>query len=147
MIDAAISKVRAIPQAKSLKHVVRKVSERRPVFVVTYDTRLPSISAIQPKHWRAMVATDQNIAEVFPEPPITAFRRQKNIGEYLIRAKVPVSKSRAKRDIKGMTKCNKPTSQGEKVKSDTFTWKITLNSFLIVSQFIVYPACSGELDL
>ena len=55
------------------------------------------------KHWRAMVAMDPYIYKVFPEPPLTAFRRQKNIGEYLIRAKVPPPKSRSKREIKGMT--------------------------------------------
>ena len=131
MIDAAISKARAVPREKALKHVVRKVSDRRPVFVVAYDPRLPSIPAIQHKHWRAMVSTDQYIAEVFPEPPLTAFRRQKNIGEYLIRAKVPPAKSRSKREMKGMTKCNKPCQacpfimEGKEVKSDKFTWKIT----------------------
>ena len=62
MIDAAISKARAVPGAKALKHVVRKVSDRRPVFMVTYDPTLPSIPAIQHKHWRAMVATDQYVA-------------------------------------------------------------------------------------
>ena len=113
MIDGAISKARAVPRAKALQHVVRKVSERRPVFLVTYDPRLPSIPAIQHKHWRAMVATDQYIAEVFPEPPLTAFRRHKNIGEYFIRAKVPPPKSRSKREIKGMTKCNKPCQASE----------------------------------
>jgi hypothetical protein len=55
-----------------------------------------------------MVATDQYEAEVFPEPPLKAFRRQKTIGEYLIRAKVPPSKSRSKRELTGMTKCNNP---------------------------------------
>jgi hypothetical protein len=63
-----------------------------------------------------MVATDKYIAEVFPEPPL--------IGEYLIRAKVPTHKSRSKREIKGMTKCNKPCHacpfimEGKEGKSD-----------------------------
>ena len=78
-----------------------------------------------------MVAMDQYVAEVFPEPPLAAFRRQTNIGEYLIRAKVPPSKSRSKREIKGMTKSYKPCQacslimEGKEVKSDNFTWKIT----------------------
>ena len=48
-----------------------------------------SIPAIQQKYWRAMVATDQYIAEVFPEPLLTAFRRWKSVGEYLKRKKLP----------------------------------------------------------
>ena len=35
MIDAAIYKARTVPRAKALKHVVQKVSDRRPIFVVT----------------------------------------------------------------------------------------------------------------
>ena len=59
----------------------QKVSDMRPVFVVTYD---PSISAIQHKHWRAMIDTDQYTAEVFPEP-------ENNIGEYLIKMQQAMS--------------------------------------------------------
>ena len=44
MKDAAISKVRAVQQAKALKLVVRRVSDRRPVFLVTYGPRLFSIN-------------------------------------------------------------------------------------------------------
>jgi hypothetical protein len=119
------------PPSKSIKTCCPKSVRQETCFVVTYDPRLPSIPAIQHKHWRALVATNQYVAEVFPEPPLTAFRRQTNIGEYLIRAKVPPSKSRSKRELKGMTKCNKPCHacpfimEGKEVKSDNFTWKIT----------------------
>ena len=54
------------------------------------------------------VATNQYIAGVFPEPTLTASRRQKIIGEYLIMRKIPKPVSRSKRYIKGMTKYNKP---------------------------------------
>ena len=57
MIDAAISKARAVPRAKALKNVVRKVSDRRPVLwsPTTVDPRLPSFQAIHHKHWRDIV--------------------------------------------------------------------------------------------
>ena len=121
MIDAAISKARAVPREKALKHVVQKVSDRRPVFVVTYDPRLPSIPAIQ-----------------------------HNIGEYLIRAKVPPPKSRSKREIKGMTKCNKPCQacpfimEGKEVKSDNFTWKITQSMNCETENCIYMIECNKE---
>ena len=69
-----------------------------------------------------MVASDQCTAQVFPEPPLTAFRRQKNIGEYLIRGKVPQPISRSKRDIKRNYKMQQVMSR---VETDNFTWKIT----------------------
>ena len=43
LIDAAIEKARAIPRAEALKKVNPEKQSKRPVFVVTYDPRLPSI--------------------------------------------------------------------------------------------------------
>ena len=39
MINSAIEKARKIPRFKALKEKVQNLSERRPVFVVTYDPR------------------------------------------------------------------------------------------------------------
>ena len=87
MIISAIEKAKKNPRFKALKEKVQNLSERRPVFVVTYNPRLPNIPAIQRKHWRAMVGMDQYMSEVFPEPHLTAFKRPNNIKEYLVRAK------------------------------------------------------------
>ena len=47
------------------------------------------------------------MAEVFKNPPLTAFRRQPNIRSHLVRATVARNKERyPKRDLKGMKKCN-----------------------------------------
>ena len=131
MINSAIEKARKIPRFKALKEKVQNLSERRPVFVVTYDPRLPNIPAIQRKHWRAMVGMDQYMSEVFPEPPLTAFKRPKNIKEYLVRAKLPGLNNRPKRKVNGMSKCNKPCQacsyilEGKEVKVNyKSTWKI-----------------------
>ena len=37
MIDAAISRARAMPRAQAIKYVVQQQTNRRPVFVVTFD--------------------------------------------------------------------------------------------------------------
>ena len=42
----------------------------------------------QGKVWRTMVHKNSYLAEVFTKPPLSAYRRQPNIGNYLIRAKV-----------------------------------------------------------
>ena len=59
-------------------------------------------------YWRAMVNMDPYMLEVYPEPPLTAYKRQKNIKDYIIRSKVPHPSQRLKRIMKGMTKCNTP---------------------------------------
>ena len=77
LVTSAIEKARAVPREKALRRVIRKKQKRQkgPVFAVKYDPRLPSISNLQAKHWRSMAFQDSYMKEVFPEPPLTAFKR------------------------------------------------------------------------
>ena len=88
-LKAAIERARRIPRHIALRRVARRQTEKRPVFALTYDPRLPAIQSIQAKHWRSMVSQDPYLSEVFSQPPLTAYKRQKNIRDHLIRAKVP----------------------------------------------------------
>ena len=97
MIIAATDRARAIPRHVALRRVNRKQTDRRPVFALTYDPRLPSIQSMQAKH-----------CEVFAQPPLTAYRRQRNIRDHLIRAKVPSDpKLHPERRQRGMKKCGR----------------------------------------
>ena len=97
------------PELKLYKNVLRKKTTQRSVFVITYDPRLPSISAIQAKNWRTMASKDSYMAEVFKKTSLTAYRRQPNLRNWLIRAKVP-NGTNLKRKLKGMTKCGRGCS-------------------------------------
>ena len=105
IINNAIDRARNIPRLKALEKVVRNKTTDRPVFVIHYDPRLPSVNNIIKKHYRSMIE-DPKMKEVFPDPPLIAYRRQKNIRQYLIRAKVPPDVRRPKRKLPGMKKCN-----------------------------------------
>ena len=95
VIDGAIAKARAIPRLKALRRVPRQHTTSRSTFVVAHDPRLPSISNITNKHWRAMVNQDDVLGSVFPEPPLVSYSRQKLIRDTLIRAKVaPLKRQR-----------------------------------------------------
>ena len=94
LVDYALDKVKKIPRLAALKQTNKQNQTRRPVFAVTYDPRLPSISSLQAKHWRSMVGRNQHLKEVFPSPPLTAFRRQPNLRSFLIRASLPQSNNR-----------------------------------------------------
>ena len=74
LIDRAIDKARKVPRKLALRKVTKKKETNRPVFAVTFDPRLPAINNIQTKHWRSMTNQDQYLAEVFPEPPLTAHK-------------------------------------------------------------------------
>ena len=53
-----------------------------------------------------MTFLHQYLREVFPEPPLTAFKRQKNLRDFLIRAKVPPPpRAHSQRKKRGMLKC------------------------------------------
>ena len=105
IINAAIIKARGVPNQVALKPVLRQDTNTRPVFAVTYDPRLPSAKGIVNKHWRSMVSQDQHLEEVFKEPPMIAFKRQRYQRDMLIRAKVHQIKGREKRSFNGMRKC------------------------------------------
>ena len=111
LIDSSIERARAIPRSIALRRVIKNKTIQKPVFAVRFDPRLPSISSIQAKHRRAMVTQNQYLASCFPEPPLTAFKRPRNIREFLIRAKVPPQpKRRENRNLKGMTNYGKQCS-------------------------------------
>jgi hypothetical protein len=132
LIQSAIDRAKNIPRKMALKKAYKKNAVKRPVFAIKYDPRLPSIGSIQAKHWRSMVAQNKYMAECFPEPPLTAFKRPRNIKELLIRAKVPPPLDlRQKRELKGMVKCSNNCSacpyvkQGRNVKiNKRSTWRI-----------------------
>ena len=90
LVDAAIEKARNIPRYDDIRKspVIEKQSSR-PVLAITYDPRLPCIPQILKKHWRTMVTVDPLLAEIFPLPPLTAYRRPSNLKDNLIRSKVP----------------------------------------------------------
>ena len=103
LIQSAIDRAKNIPRKMALKKAYKKNAVKRPVFAIKYDPRLPSIGSIQAKHWRSMVSQNKYLAECFPEPPLTAFKRPRNIKELLIRAKVPPPPDlRQKSELKGM---------------------------------------------
>ena len=87
---------------------------------------------MQAKHWRAKVAQDNYLAEVFVEPPLTAYRRQYNLRDMLIKSKVPPPPPlHPRRVIKGMAKCGKACTacpfnmEGRNIKIDKeHVWKI-----------------------
>ena len=131
MIDASIRRARAIPRSKALQKVANPNQTKRLVYAVTWDPRLPNQSKILSKHWRSMTISSPYMKEVFPEPPLVAYKRQKNISDFLIRAKVPIkSQNRPKRRLNGMKKCQKNCvicsyiKECKNVKGTQFIWHL-----------------------
>ena len=81
-----------------------------------------------------MVNTDPHLKEVFPLPPLVAYKRPPNIKDKVIRAKVPPeTPKRQSRSIQGMKKCNKcpicPFVQnGKSVKATATNTQVDINT-------------------
>ena len=132
MVESAINRAIKIPREAVLRKVDKKEKNKRPIFATAYDPRLPSIPNLMAKHWRSMVAKDRHLLEVFPSPPLTAFKRQPNIRSHIIRATVAKAQARyPQRDQKGMKKCSQPNCtacpfvrEGKNITINGKQWKI-----------------------
>ena len=77
---------------------------------------------------------DPRLKEIFPVPPMVAYKRPKNIRDTLIRSKVPqATHTRPKRKIAGMKKCNKCgvcsfIMEGRTVQATANNYRVDINS-------------------
>ena len=69
-----------------------------------WDPRLPSVQSLTSKHYRSMTGLDPYLKEVFPEPPMVAFKRQRNIKDRIIKATIPIKFTRHQRSVPGRRK-------------------------------------------
>ena len=153
VIDRALTKARAVPRQRALlKRKNKENTIKRPIFAVKFDPRLPSLQAIQAKHWRAMTGSDQYLASVFPAPPLTAFKRQNNLRSMIIRAKVPKpARAYPERKLKGMFKCKNVCSACPYIKEDKVVkygenkkWILNRNLTCANSNIIYMIECQKE---
>ena len=131
MVDAALRRAKAVPWKEALRKVDHPNQPyKRPIFAITWDPCLPNLSDIQMKHWRSIKSQDRYLGQVFHDPPLIAYKRQRNIGDFLIRAKVPKKPStRPQRNQNRMKKCGKCIIcafilEGKYIQQDKTNWTI-----------------------
>ena len=80
-----------------------------------------------------MVSKDRYLAKVFKRPPLVAFRRQQNIRQYVIRAKVQTKQNYPTRRKISMKRCGKNCTicpyvkEGKAITINGIEWKINQN--------------------
>ena len=151
LVDTAISRARAIPRGVALQPRATHQQTRRPIHVVTYDPRLPQVQQIHNKHWRSMKVLDPRMSEVFPEPPMVAYRRQKNVKDFLVRSKIPPKpKHQPKRKNNGMKRCGKSCpacpfiKEGKFIKKHKNNWEIHGNLNCETKNLVYLIECNKE---
>ena len=100
MKNMGIEKAKKVPRNVALMKVRKKTAEARPVFALKFDPRIPAIQPMVGKHWRYMKVQDKYLG--FKQPPLIAYKRQRNIKDFLIKSKVPAAPQTKKN---GMSKC------------------------------------------
>ena len=99
-----------------------------------------------------MTRKNPYLAEVFPEPPLVAFKRQKNIKDYLVRSKVtPIQNRKSQRDKRGMRRCGKQcpacpfVKEGKFIKYNKSTWTINSEVNCETKNVVYLVECNKEL--
>ena len=74
LIDSEIKRALNIPRESALNpnHSTKKENDR-PIYVSTFDPRLPIITKSIQKHWQTSCFLDANFRNTFPKPPMVAF--------------------------------------------------------------------------
>ncbi len=106
IVKAAIEKATNLNRTDIIKKV-DKTKTDRVVLALTYHPKLPSVSNIIRKHWQTL-SRDQRAKEMFPLPPMIAFKQPPNLKSKLCRATLPKTRQHQKRQITGTKPCNKP---------------------------------------
>ena len=111
MIECAFTRVRALSREYTLEKVVKQPSDKIS-FVITYDPRLASIPGVLHKHARTLMM-DSHMRETFQDGFQVAFKRHRNVKEFLCRARLYDTGLR-RNDARGVNigwrKCEKCTT-------------------------------------
>lgn len=85
LIIKQLNKVDNLDREDLLKYKTKKINDRVPL-VLTYSDALPNIHSILHKHISTLHRS-KNLKDIFPQPPLVAFRRDKNIKDILVHKK------------------------------------------------------------
>ncbi|XP_066302861.1 uncharacterized protein [Branchiostoma lanceolatum] len=88
LLDAAIARAQERPREDTLKEKRPTTPRDRTVLVTTYSPHLPPLQTIIRKYWYILQISART-KDIFKEPALFAYRRNKNIKDILVRAQVP----------------------------------------------------------
>ena len=84
-VNDQLKKVDELNREDLLKYKQKKQNDRVPL-VLTYTDALPNIHRIVHRHLNTLHKS-QEMQEIFPQPPLVAFRRDKNLQDILVHKK------------------------------------------------------------
>ena len=107
ILESAFKRILKVERSEALQKVEKNSEkDKNSPFVITYHPKLPSITNITRKHWNVMCDDSPKLKRCFPNPPVVAYKRHKNLRDLLIRSKVQTRRS-SKRIIGGFKICGR----------------------------------------
>ena len=101
------NRVRAIPRHATLQPQEQKATKTdRTPFVISFNPALPKISSIVKKHIN-ILQSSANCKQVFPHPPVIAYKRNASLRDLLVHSELPQNKP-SNQQPAGIHKCNHP---------------------------------------
>ena len=103
-VQVQINKAFQIPRRDTLYYHSKKNTDR-PVFVTTYNPSLPHLNSIIRKYFPILTATKRG-SEAFKDAPLIAYRRPKNLRDFLVKAKLKQPSQSNKTQPNIISRCN-----------------------------------------
>jgi len=105
IINAAFQKVSSLTQLESLQCKIKNTNKDIIPFIIEYNPSLPNIGKIINKYWDLLkLSGKENVKLLHESKPMLAYKRTKNLKDYLINSKL--EKTSYKKG--SATKCNRP---------------------------------------
>ena len=132
IVDTAFNRVRALTREFTLKKVTKQDSNKL-TLVLTYDPRLPYIPGVLQKHAKTL-KMDSQMQETFADGFQVAFKRHRNVKEFLCRARlydVGLRRNETRQATKGWRKCNRCMTCSRSLNVTRYTGSATKETFTI----------------
>ena len=102
-VSEAIQRGKSVERSTLLQYKQKSAMKRVPL-VLTYDSRLNQVSNTIRSHIPTL-HSNERLKHIFPEPPIVAFRRNRNLKDLLVSAKLPPVKNNEEIEEPGFFQC------------------------------------------
>ena len=104
-MQSQINKAFQTPRRDTLFYKSKTRNTDRPVFVTTYNPSLPNLNNVIKKYYPILTAIER-CQEAFKDAPLLAYRRPKNLRDFLVKAKLKQAPPNNATLPKKVTRCN-----------------------------------------
>ena len=133
-VQSQINNAFQIPRRDTLFYKSETRNTNRPVFVTTYNPSLPNLNNVIKKYYPILTATER-CQKASKDTPFLAYRRPKNLRDFLVKAKLKQAPPNNANPPKKVTRCN--DGRCHTCKFITHHLIPSSSSYIILSSYII----------